>query len=134
LATQPNVGSRSETKAAEYARVSSQDQNIDPQIAALRAEGVDKILREKAIGKDMRNSPEIERAIDTLATKGGLVLAEWDRATRSLMDGIHIMETTGRVAADNGIRYRAGALAHSYQANHALVKSNSFLFGAAGGI
>jgi hypothetical protein len=59
-------------------------------------------LREKAIGKDMCNSPEIERAIDTLATKGGLVLAEWDRATRSLMDGIHIMETTGRVAADNG--------------------------------
>jgi DNA invertase Pin-like site-specific DNA recombinase len=95
-------------KGAEYARVSSQDQNIDPQIAALRAEGVDKILREKAIGKDMRNSPEIERAIDTLATKGGLVLAEWDRATRSLMDGIHIMETTGRVTADNGIRYRAG--------------------------
>jgi DNA invertase Pin-like site-specific DNA recombinase len=68
-------------KGAEYARVSSQDQNIDPQIAALRAEGVDKILREKATGKDMRNSPEIERAIDTLPTKGGLVLAEWDRVT-----------------------------------------------------
>lgn len=122
-------------KGDEYARVSSQDQNIDPQIAALHADGVDKVLREKATGKDLRNSREIERAIDTLPTKGGLVLAEWDRATRSLMDGIHIMETTGRVAADNGIRYRAGALAHSYQANHALVKSNSLiLFGAAGGI
>ena len=31
-------------------------------------------------------------AIDALPTKGVLVLAEWDRATRSLMDGIHIME------------------------------------------
>jgi hypothetical protein len=33
-----------------------------------------------------------EKPIDALATKGVLVLAEWDRATRSLKDGIHIME------------------------------------------
>ena len=51
-------------KGDEYARVSSQDQNIDPQIAALHADGVDKVLREKATGKDLRNSREIERAID----------------------------------------------------------------------
>jgi DNA invertase Pin-like site-specific DNA recombinase len=75
-----------------YARVSSQDQNLDRQIAALRAEGVDKIFREKASGKDRRNRPELERAIDALPTKGILVLAEWGRATRSLIDGIHIME------------------------------------------
>lgn len=75
-----------------YARVSSLDQNLDRQIAALRAEGCDKIYREKASGKDMRNRPELEKAIDALPTKGVLVLAEWDRATRSLMDGIAIME------------------------------------------
>jgi DNA invertase Pin-like site-specific DNA recombinase len=75
-----------------YARVSNQDQNLDRQIAALRAEGVAKIFREKASGKDIKNRPELERAIDALPTKGVLVLAEWDRATRSLMDGIHIME------------------------------------------
>jgi DNA invertase Pin-like site-specific DNA recombinase len=75
-----------------YARVLSQDQNLDRQIAALRAEGCAKIYREKASGKDIKNRPELEKAIDALPTKGILVLAEWDRATRSLMDGIHIME------------------------------------------
>jgi DNA invertase Pin-like site-specific DNA recombinase len=75
-----------------YARVSSQDQNLDRQIAALRAEGCDVIFREKASGKDVRGRPQLEKAIDALPTKGVLVLAEWDRATRSLMDGIHIME------------------------------------------
>jgi DNA invertase Pin-like site-specific DNA recombinase len=83
---------RGEMVKIGYARVSSLDQNLDRQIAALRAEGCDKIYREKASGKDMRNRPELEKAIDALPTKGVLVLAEWDRATRSLMDGIAIME------------------------------------------
>jgi DNA invertase Pin-like site-specific DNA recombinase len=46
-----------------YARVSSLDQNLDRQISALRAEGCSKIYREKASGKDMRNRPELEKAI-----------------------------------------------------------------------
>jgi DNA invertase Pin-like site-specific DNA recombinase len=79
-------------KRIGYARVSSLNQNLDRQIAALRAEGCDRIYREKASGKDMRNRPELAKAIDALPTKGVLVLAEWDRATRSLMDGIHIMD------------------------------------------
>jgi DNA invertase Pin-like site-specific DNA recombinase len=85
------IGNRLEIKVG-YARVSSLDQNLDRQIAALRAEGCDRIYREKASGKDMRNRPELAKAIDALPTKGVLVLAEWDRATRSLMDGIAIME------------------------------------------
>ena len=71
-----------------YARVSSHDQNLDRQIAALRAEDCAKIYREKASGKDMRNRPQLAKAIDALPTKDVLVLADWDRATRSLMDGI----------------------------------------------
>src|SRR5262245_64506670 len=74
-----------------HARVSSLDQNLDRQIAALRAEGCNKIYREKASGKDMRNRPQLAKAIDALPTKGVLVLAEWDRATRSLIDGLNIM-------------------------------------------
>jgi DNA invertase Pin-like site-specific DNA recombinase len=75
-----------------YARVSSQDQNLDRQIAALRAEKCEQIFREKASGKAVHNRPELEKAIDALPTKGVLVLAEWDRATRSLIDGINIMQ------------------------------------------
>jgi DNA invertase Pin-like site-specific DNA recombinase len=75
-----------------YARVSSQDQNLDRQVASLHAEKCERIFREKASGRDMQNRPELAKAIDALPTKGVLVLAEWDRATRSLIDGIHIME------------------------------------------
>jgi DNA invertase Pin-like site-specific DNA recombinase len=75
-----------------YARVSSAGQNLDRQIAALRAEGCDEIFREKASGKDIKNRPQLERAIDQLGTGDVLVVAEWDRATRSMMDGVAIIE------------------------------------------
>ena len=75
-----------------YARVSSAGQNLDRQIAALRAEGCDEIFREKASGKDIRNRPQLERAIDQLGTGDVLVVAEWNRATRSMMDGVAIIE------------------------------------------
>jgi DNA invertase Pin-like site-specific DNA recombinase len=68
-----------------YARVSRLDQNLDRQTAALRAEGCSGIYREEASGKDMRNRPKLEKAIDALPTKSVLVLAEWDRATLSLI-------------------------------------------------
>jgi DNA invertase Pin-like site-specific DNA recombinase len=44
-----------------YVRVSSQDQNLDRQIGALRAEGCGRIFREKASGKAMHNRPELAR-------------------------------------------------------------------------
>jgi DNA invertase Pin-like site-specific DNA recombinase len=79
-----------------YARVSTTSQNLDRQIAALRAEGCDDIFREKASGKETKGRPQLEKAIDALATGDVLVVAEWDRATRSMIDGIAIID---RVAA-----------------------------------
>jgi DNA invertase Pin-like site-specific DNA recombinase len=75
-----------------YARVSTPSQNLDRQIAALRSERCDAILREKASGKDIKNRPQLEKAIDQLGTGDILVVAEWDRATRSMLDGVHIIE------------------------------------------
>ena len=40
-----------------YARCSSQGQNLDRQIAALRVERCDVIFREKVSGKSMQNRP-----------------------------------------------------------------------------
>jgi DNA invertase Pin-like site-specific DNA recombinase len=74
-----------------YARVSSPHQHLDRQIAALRSERCDQIFREKASGKDIKNRPQLEKAIDELGIGDVLVLAEWDRCTRSLVDGINIM-------------------------------------------
>lgn len=75
-----------------YARVSTTSQNLDRQIAALRAEGCDEIFREKASGKNTKGRPQLEKAIDALGTGDVLVVAEWDRATRSMLDGVAIIE------------------------------------------
>jgi len=74
-----------------YARVSDLSQNLDRQIAALRAEGCDKIFADKASGKAIKGRPELEKAIDALGTGHTFVVAEWDRATRSYQDGLNIV-------------------------------------------
>lgn len=75
-----------------YARVSTTAQNLDRQIGALNAAGVEKIFREKATAKTVKGRPELEKAIDALGTGDVFVIAEWDRATRSMMDGITIIQ------------------------------------------
>lgn len=74
-----------------YARVSTQSQSLDRQIAALRAAGVETIYREKASGRTGHHRPQLEKAIDALGTGHTLVIAEWDRATRSMDDGLKII-------------------------------------------
>src|SRR5262249_30484488 len=83
---------RNSMRKIGYCRVSSSHQNLDRQIAALRAESVDTVYREKASGKSVKNRPELEKAIDQLGTGDVLVLAEWDRCTRSMTDGATIVE------------------------------------------
>lgn len=75
-----------------YARVSTPEQNLERQIAALRAAGCSKIYREKVSGKSIRGRPELDKAIDALGTGHVLIVAEWDRATRSMQDGLAIMQ------------------------------------------
>lgn len=75
-----------------YARVTVQGQSIDHQVAALRSAGCDKIFCDKAFGKAVRDRPQLKKAIDALGVNDVLVLAEWDRATRSMIDGVTIMQ------------------------------------------
>lgn len=75
-----------------YARVSSQGQSLDRQISALNTAKADKIFREVASGRTVKGRPQLERAIDALGAGDILVIAEWDRATRSMMDGINIIQ------------------------------------------
>ena len=85
-----------------YARVSDINQNLDRQIAALRAEGCDQIYSDKASGKSTKNRPQLEKAIDALGTDFVLVVSEWDRATRSMQDGFSIIQRV----ADRGAAIR----------------------------
>jgi DNA invertase Pin-like site-specific DNA recombinase len=79
-------------KRIGYARVSTPSQNLDRQIAALRSERCDQVFREKASGKDIKNRPQLKKAIAELSTGDILVVAEWDRATRSMLDGVAIID------------------------------------------
>jgi DNA invertase Pin-like site-specific DNA recombinase len=65
---------------------------LDRQIAALRAQRCDAIYREKASGRTVKGRPELEKAIDQLAAGDIFILAEWDRCTRSMQDGVAIIE------------------------------------------
>ncbi|UWR68771.1 recombinase family protein [Phaeobacter inhibens] len=49
-----------------YARVITQQQNLDRQLSALEAEGCDLVYHEKAGGKDMGKRPELKQAIAAL--------------------------------------------------------------------
>lgn len=78
-----------------YARVSTQQQNLDRQLVALKAEGCELIYAEKASGKDTHKRPELKKALAALNPDDVLVVAEWDRATRSYIDGLQIMADIG---------------------------------------
>lgn len=75
-----------------YARVSSEGQNLERQLGALRAERCAKIFREKMTGSTTRNRPQLEKALDLLGKGDVFVVAEWDRATRSMSDGMALLE------------------------------------------
>ena len=85
-----------ETKPAKrligYARVSTQQQDLARQTKALKRLGCAVIYSDKASGKSMAGRPELARALDDLDTGDELVIAEWDRATRSMWDGLQIIK------------------------------------------
>ncbi len=74
-----------------YARVSSQDQNPELQLDALKAAGCEKIFVEKASGAQ-RDRPELTAALNY--TRSGDVLVVWklDRLARSLKQLISTIE------------------------------------------
>jgi DNA invertase Pin-like site-specific DNA recombinase len=47
----------------------------------------------------VKGRPELERAINSLGAGDVLVLAEWDRATRSMFDGIATMQRVHAMGA-----------------------------------
>ena len=75
-----------------YARVSTQQQDLARQTKALKRLGCAVIYSDKASGKSMAGRPELARALDDLDTGDEFVIAEWDRATRSMWDGLQIIK------------------------------------------
>jgi DNA invertase Pin-like site-specific DNA recombinase len=74
-----------------YARVSTSEQDTAAQVAALKADGCERIFREKASGGRW-DRPELHRLLDQLRKGDVLVVWKLDRLSRSLRDVLVIME------------------------------------------
>ena len=80
--------SKSRKRLIGYARVSTQQQDLARQIKALKRVGCSVIYSDTASGKSMAGRLELGRALEDLDEGDELVIAEWDRATRSMWDGL----------------------------------------------
>jgi DNA invertase Pin-like site-specific DNA recombinase len=69
-----------------YARVSTTDQNLEIQIAALKAAGCDVIRSEKRSGSSTKGRTELEIVLDFLRKGDVLMVTRIDRLARSIGD------------------------------------------------
>lgn len=74
-----------------YARVSTDEQNLESQKAELLAMGCEKVFFEKVSGKDLKRD-ELNKLIEILRPKDVLVVAKLDRLARSLKDLIFLLD------------------------------------------
>ena len=81
-----------------YARVSTLDQDLDVQLAKLKAEGCSIIRSEKVSGGSREGRPELATVLDFLRDGDELVVARLDRLgrdTRDVLNLIHECEQRG---------------------------------------
>lgn len=75
-----------------YARVSTEDQNLDGQLDALKAAGAERIFADKITGS-ARSRPELDRLLDQLRQGDVITVTKYDRLARSLRDLLDIVDT-----------------------------------------
>lgn len=73
-----------------YARVSTEDQHLDAQIAALKDAGAERIFSDKISGSK-RSRPELDRMLDQLRSGDVVLVSKYDRLARSLVDLLDIV-------------------------------------------
>jgi DNA invertase Pin-like site-specific DNA recombinase len=74
-----------------YARVSTEDQNLDGQFDSLKAAGAERIFADKITGT-ARSRPELDRLIDQLRQGDVITVTKYDRLARSLRDLLEIVD------------------------------------------
>lgn len=74
-----------------YARVSTEDQNPDLQLATLKQAGCKRIFTDKATGAHVKR-PELVKCLKALAKNDTLIVWKLDRLGRSLRDLIALLD------------------------------------------
>ncbi|SEJ75930.1 Site-specific DNA recombinase [Dyadobacter sp. SG02] len=72
-----------------YARVSTQDQNLNLQIDDLKKSGCERIFREKV--SSVKERPELNKLLDMAREGDTIIVWKLDRLGRSLKDLIHLI-------------------------------------------
>ena len=75
-----------------YARVSTEEQNLSLQLDALTAAGCDRIYKDEGISAVARERPEFGKALAALKPGDTLVIWKMDRAFRSLLNALQVLE------------------------------------------
>lgn len=75
-----------------YARVSTEEQNLNLQIDALNRAGCDMIFRDEGVSAAAKVRPQFSAALDALAPGDRLTIWKMDRAFRSLLDALQMLE------------------------------------------
>jgi len=73
-----------------YARVSTEKQDLEPQLAALAAAGAERIFGEKESG-GRGDRPQLRKLLDTVSAGDVVVITRLDRLARSLPDLVQIV-------------------------------------------
>lgn len=81
-----------------YARVSTRDQNLDPQIEALKAAGATAIYREKISGA-RADRPQLAKLMAKLGAGDVVVVTKIDRLGRSTRELLDLIERIGKAGA-----------------------------------
>jgi len=89
---------RGEVVKIGYARVSTQEQNLDLQMHALKKAGCRKIFREKVSGAS-RQRPEFQRMLEQLRAGDTIIVWRLDRLARSTRDLLETMAAIGEGGA-----------------------------------
>jgi DNA invertase Pin-like site-specific DNA recombinase len=82
-----------------YARVSTDDQNLEVQTEALKVAGCDVILAETASGKSRDGRPKLALLMEVIGPGDALVVTKLDRLARKTLDMLELAETIGRKGA-----------------------------------
>jgi DNA invertase Pin-like site-specific DNA recombinase len=81
-----------------YARVSTEGQALEAQVAQLKAAGAEKVFREKVSGA-RADRPQLRKAIATLEADDVLLVARLDRLARSTRDLLNVLDEVSKKGA-----------------------------------
>ena len=82
-----------------YARVSTSDQDLETQVARLKAEGCDPIRTEKVSGASRSGRTELETVLEFLRPGDELVVVRLDRLGRNTRDVLNLVHEADQKGA-----------------------------------